>query len=108
VNQEYLSESPVKRIEDEGLVDVLNSDRRILIVDDEPYNIMGLKIILMQSSVPNIVSIIEEAYNGKEAISKVKQAYEKGYSYGLIFMDCSMPVLDGYDASDLIRAFVRD
>ena len=25
-------------------IDQVNSDRRILIVDDEPYNIMGLKI----------------------------------------------------------------
>ena len=50
------------------MVDALNSDRRILIVDDEPYNIMGLKIILMQIGVPNIISIIEEAFNGNEAI----------------------------------------
>ena len=28
-------------------LDAINKDRRILLVDDEPYNIMGLKIILI-------------------------------------------------------------
>ena len=28
-------------------INIINKDRRILIVDDEPYNIMGLKIILI-------------------------------------------------------------
>ena len=39
----------------------------------------------------------------------VKKAYEIGlYSYGLIFMDCSMPVMNGYDASDFIRVFLDE
>ena len=40
-------------------IDQINSDRRILIVDDEPYNIMGLKIVLMQTGYGNIKNIIE-------------------------------------------------
>jgi len=37
----------------------------------------------------------------------IKKAFERQtYSYGLIFMDCSMPVMDGYDASDLIRHYL--
>jgi hypothetical protein len=35
-------------------IDEVNSNRRILIVDDEPYNIMGLKIMLMQAGYNNI------------------------------------------------------
>jgi CheY-like chemotaxis protein len=43
-----------------------------------------------------------------EAIDLVKQAFqEKGFSYGLIFMNCSMPIVDGYEASDFIRNFSR-
>ena len=41
------------------------------------------------------------------AIEKVKKAFTEGYSFGLIFMDCSMPVLDGYDSCELIRHFCR-
>lgn len=38
----------------------------------------------------------------------VKNAIEIGeYEYGLIFMDCSMPVLDGYEATDRIRQYLR-
>jgi hypothetical protein len=40
-------------------IDQINSDRRILIVDDEPYNIMGLKIVLLQAGYGNIKNIIE-------------------------------------------------
>ena len=46
----------------------MNSDRRILIVDDEPYNIMGLKIQLMQTEYKDIISKVDQAFNGLEAI----------------------------------------
>ena len=88
-------------------IDLLNSNRHILIVDDEPYNIMGIKVILLQSGYQGIVNIIDEAFNGQEAFNKVKEAFTKGYSYGLILMDCSMPIVDGYDACDMIRGLYR-
>jgi CheY-like chemotaxis protein len=38
----------------------------------------------------------------------VKAASEKGKeSYGLILMDCSMPIIDGYTASEKIRKFIK-
>ena len=42
----------------------MNENRRIMIVDDEPYNILGLSIILKQSGYPNIHSIIDGAHSG--------------------------------------------
>jgi CheY-like chemotaxis protein len=34
----------------------------------------------------------------------VKQAfYERKYSYGLIFMDVSMPILNGFETTEKIR-----
>ena len=44
--------------------------------------------------------IIDEAYNGLQALDKVVEAYFNGFSYGIIIIDCSMPILDGYDATD--------
>ena len=41
-----------------------NKDRRILIVDDEPYNIMGLKVQLMKAGFNGIEDVIEQAYYG--------------------------------------------
>ena len=42
----------------------MNKNRRIMIVDDEPYNILGLKVILIQAGYRGIENIIEEALNG--------------------------------------------
>jgi len=87
----------------------MTENKRILIVDDEPYNILGLKIVLQQSGVKNILSIVDTAHNGKQAIDMVKDSFERqSYSYGLILMDCSMPVMNGYDASDFIREFLNE
>ena len=88
-------------------INQLNKDRRILLVDDEPYNIMGLKILFSQAGYESILSKIDHAFNGQEAIEKVYNAINEGYSYGLIFMDASMPVLDGYEATEHIRNFFR-
>lgn len=51
-----------------------NQDRRILIVDDEPINVLCLKQIIQNICGKGIMSIIEEAYDGKEALKKVKRA----------------------------------
>ena len=81
--------------------------KRILIVDDEPYNLLGLKIIIEAADPENnILSLIDQARNGLEAVNKVMEAEQDGsYQYGLIFMDCSMPIMDGYEASERIRKF---
>ena len=69
---------------------------------------MGLKVQLLSLGLDGIEDVIDEAYNGQQAINLVKSGfYQNGYSFGLIFMDCSMPILDGYEASDWIRNFVR-
>ena len=81
--------------------------KRILIVDDEPYNIMGLRVLLVQAAnLHHLDSYIDQAYNGVEAVQKVKSAYKNGnFSYGLVFMDCSMPIMDGFEATDNIRNY---
>jgi len=42
------------------------------------------------------------------AVEMVRKGLERNdFSYGLIFMDCSMPIMNGYEAADLIREFAR-
>ena len=43
-------------------------------------------------------------------MKKIKNSHfnrKEPYHYALIFMDLSMPIMDGYQASDKIRAFVK-
>ncbi|MFN0118749.1 MAG: response regulator [Elusimicrobiota bacterium] len=46
---------------------------------------------------------VEVANNGVEAVKKIKD-----YPYSLVFMDCQMPEMDGYQATQEIRKFERD
>ena len=51
--------------------------KRILVVDDEPYNLMGLQVILKAADKRGIINgLIDEAINGYEALKKVKEAQD--------------------------------
>ena len=56
---------------------------------------------------PAIVDdIADEAFNGQQAIDMVQALNtEKRMEYCLVFMDCSMPIMDGYEASMCIRNY---
>ena len=85
-----------------------------MIVDDEPFNLQSLLYILKLSikELGHEDTIIDEltdmATNGKEAIDLAKKQALKGMSYGLVFMDCSMPVMDGFDATLHLRQLSND
>jgi len=68
--------------------------KKILIVEDNVTNQLVLLGLL-----EDYVEKIDVAKNGKEAV----EMYEKG-KYELIFMDLQMPVMDGYEATKIIRA----
>lgn len=42
----------------------MKTNRRILIVDDEAYNLLALQVMLFQCGYPSIKYIIDEAFNG--------------------------------------------
>ena len=86
--------------------------QHILLVDDEPYNLLSLKMIINMCfkqiglKTETVTTLIDEACNGQEALDKVKDMHNnKNINYGLIFMDCSMPIMNGYDSSNAIRRF---
>lgn len=77
-------------------------------MDDEPFNILGMQIILSQLEIKGLSNIIDRAYNGEQALEKVQEAFTKElHTYALILTDISMPVMDGFDSSEHIRNFCR-
>jgi PAS domain S-box-containing protein len=66
---------------------------RVLVVEDEEDNFELLRINLKQ-----FCQTIDYARNGKEAVEMANQN-----SYELVLMDLKMPVMDGFEASELIH-----
>lgn len=72
-------------------------DSSVLIAEDNLVNQIFIKEILEEMQIHyTIVS------NGQEALDATKE-----HSYDLILMDCLMPVLDGYQATEAIRKASR-
>ena len=67
--------------------------KTVLVVDDNIMNIMIANIILKKYDV-----VVSEASNGEEAVN-----YLKNNECDLVLMDLQMPVLNGYEASEIIR-----
>jgi two-component system LytT family response regulator len=68
---------------------------RVVIVDDEPLALRGLKLRL--DEFPEI-DIVAEAANGREAVKLIKQL-----SPDVVFLDIQMPGLDGFG---VVRALI--
>jgi len=71
----------------------VRADTRILVVEDNMVNQIVATEILEQSGY-----IVETANNGQEAIDRLDTG-----GIDLVLMDCQMPVLDGFEASQKIR-----
>lgn len=71
----------------------VSSNRKLLIVEDNETNFKYLSTILSRQGLASDLAV-----NGAEAVEIcLRQQYD------LIFMDCQMPVMDGYEATRQIR-----
>ncbi|MGJ8692288.1 MAG: response regulator [Thalassotalea sp.] len=68
---------------------------KVLLVEDNRINQMVAKGVLAKLEMP-----CEVAVNGQEALDKLS----KDPNFTLILMDCQMPVMDGYQTTEQIRA----
>lgn len=87
--------------------DLIDTDVQIK-TTEEQYPQFAAEILLVEDNLTNqavAAAILEQlgltidiANNGQEAIDKLHS-----HQYDLIFMDCHMPVMDGYEATQRIR-----
>ena len=72
----------------------LPADLRVLVVEDHPVNRVLMLAYLKSLGVTQVVM----AENGLEGVSAATQE-----SFDLILMDAQMPVMDGYEATSILR-----
>jgi PAS domain S-box-containing protein len=78
---------------EQGHNDPKKNNVRILLAEDNPINqLVALKILSRKGYHADTVG------NGQEAVQAIKNS-----NYDLVFMDCQMPELDGYSATEQIR-----
>lgn len=94
-NEEMLEENKLQYNKD------LLLGKRILVCEDHPLNMIITKKILEKEGI-----IVEEATNGKIAVDKFI-ASSMCY-YDLILMDIRMPIMNGLQATRIIRNLSRD
>ena len=91
-----LSGESVSPTPDEISIEETLAGKTFLVVDDISLNRELMKAML--SSIEGLS--VDEAENGREAIETFKKQPEK---YALILMDIQMPVMDGLEATAIIR-----
>jgi len=73
---------------------------RILVAEDNQVNQMVIDALLKKlGAEPKLVE------NGQEAVEEVKRNHS---NYDLVLMDCEMPLLDGFEATQIIREEERN
>ena len=66
----------------------------VLVAEDNPVN---QKVVCKMLDKMNIKYVV--ANTGREALNQIKETQKKNKHFSMIFMDCQMPEMDGYEAS---------
>ncbi|WP_372806629.1 response regulator [Pontiella sp.] len=75
-------------------ITTIASETRVLLAEDNKLNQKATESILRKAGCH-----VEVVDNGNTAVQRVRER-----NYDLILMDCQMPVMDGFEATALIRA----
>ena len=97
--QEPYRSSSEKR-QDIGIIKHILQGKNVLIAEDNQVNQMVIVGMLKRLGMTADI-----AKNGEEALALYQQNYER---YQLVLMDCEMPEIDGYQATQQIRAFEHE
>jgi two-component system, sensor histidine kinase len=96
--QNLIAERPPLQISTRADVNLLqNKNIRILLAED---NVVNSKILVRMLARAGVV--IECVSNGEKAV----EAFVNG-DFNLILMDCHMPIMDGFEATRIIRSYKK-
>jgi CheY-like chemotaxis protein len=76
----------------------LLQNTRILVVDDVTVNQLA-----MTTQLRNAGAIVDVSNNGSAAVKKINDNADNGIFYDIILMDVQMPVMDGFQATTVLR-----
>ena len=79
-------------------INVIKEHAKVLIVEDNHINQVVLKTMLQRLNIES-----HTADHGGKALSILQQAHANDDAFDLILMDCQMPVMDGFEATQCIR-----
>lgn len=77
---------------------------RLLVVDDNNVNLRLLQTFMKKRKYNSVLS----AMDGKQAADAFESALVNGEPPDIIFMDISMPIMNGFEATKAIRAIERE
>jgi len=79
------------------------NEKYVLLVDDNAFNVLIARKLIEKINM-NAVCV----YNGEEAITLAQKLHSERKSLCMIFMDCMMPFMDGYEATRRLRTLMRN
>lgn len=99
------SSKSIRSIEIDEIIQ--RKELKIMVVDDDAFNIFVMKGLL--GKITGWEINIEIASNGEDCIElfKKRNGINKQSPFDCIFIDCMMPIMDGYTASKKIKELIK-